>query len=125
MFFNFGITIGCVKNPVISNVTTSQMVNSNKKNPFAFDMDNPGLETPPRTIPYQFSTPLSCNSVFSPSNSFRHPQEHTEPTRTNLRRKRRTRNVHFMMAGGKISSSEDSPINLVDLDKSMDLSTSS
>ena len=103
---------------------TSSSASSNKEDVFSFDMKRVGLDNSPQMMPYQFSTPLSCNSVFAPDSGFKHPQEHTEPTRTNVRRRRKTRNVHFMMAGGKMSSSGDSPINLVDLDKSMDMNTS-
>ena len=87
-------------------------------------MKRADLDNSPQMMPYKFSTPLSCNSVFAPDSESKHPQEHTEPIRTNVRRRRKTRNVHFMMAREKMSSTGDSPINLVDLDKSMDMNTS-
>ena len=103
---------------------TSSPASSNKEDAFSFDIKRAGLDNSPPILPYKFSTPLSCNSVFAPDSGSRYPQEHTEPTRTNVRRRRKTRNVHFMMAGGKISSTGDTSINLVDLDKSMDMNTS-
>ena len=93
--------------------------------PFVFD-DYAASEDSKNNVPYQFSTPLSCNSVLAQAKGFnKEPQENTEPICTNTRRRKRTRNVHFMMAGGKMSSAEDSPINLVDLDRSMDINSSS
>ena len=109
-------------NSTIRNALTSPLV-TNKTDPFSFDMPSFGAEDFLQTTPYKFSTPLNCKSVFAPSNGRAHPKEHSEPVPSNIRR--RTRNVHFMMAGGKMTSSKDSPINLVDLDRSMDTNTSS
>ena len=92
---------------------------------FAFDIPSFGSDYSPHAAPYQFSTPLNCKSVFTVGNGRKHPKDHSEPVPTNIRR-RKTRNVHFMMAGGKMTSSEEeSPITLVDLDRSMDTNTSS
>ena len=92
---------------------------------FAFDIPSFGSDYSPHAAPYQFSTPLNSKSVFTVGNGRKHPKDHSEPVPTNIRR-RKTRNVHFMMAGGKMTSSEEeSPITLVDLDRSMDTNASS
>ena len=59
------------------------------------------------------------------SNGAHYSTERAEPRTDYISRRRKTRNVHFMMAGGKLSCNDESPINLVDLDKSMDTSPSS
>ena len=108
---------------LLNNSTPSPLSNS-KKEAFAFDIASFGTDDSLHNAPYQYSTPLNCKSVFAAGNNRAQPKEHSEPLPTNIR-KRRTRNVHFMMAGGKMTSNEESPINLVDLDRSMDTNTSS
>ena len=100
--------------------------------PSSFNLDHLGLDVSSHSLPYQFSTPVSCNSNFTQEKESNHEKQNAQQSTTGHHPKgcgrRRTRNVHFMMAtAGKISStsSEDSPINLVDLDKSMDIATSS
>ena len=114
--------LGTVVNSTISNAVASPLAPSGTDS-FSFDIPNFGAEDSLQTAPYHFSTPLNCKLGFAVSNGRAHPKEHSEPVPTNIRR--RTRNVHFMMAGGKITSSEESPINLVDLDRSMDTNPSS
>ena len=118
------LIIGSNTKPIVKSTITSSPSSKKSEDIFSFEIQTVGLNSSPQIMPYQFSTPLSCNSVFVQDSGARYPQEHTEPTCTNIRRRRKTRNVHFMMAGGKMSSSGDSPINLVDLDKSMDMNTS-
>ena len=116
---------GCVTNSNSNDTNPSAALDVNKIEPFVFD-DHAAPEDSKNNVPYQFSTPLSCNSVLAQGKGYNNqPQEHTAPICTNTRRRKRTRNVHFMMAGGKMSSAEDSPINLVDLDRSMDINNSS
>jgi len=115
---------GTISKSVVNNPLVSPLCNS-KIDSFAFDIPSFGSDYSPHAAPYQFSTPLNCKSVFTVGNGRKHPKDHSEPVPTNIRR-RRTRNVHFMMAGGKMTSSEEeSPITLVDLDRSMDTNTSS
>ena len=116
------IILGTVAKSAINNSIPSPLSNS-KTEPFAFDITSFGTDGSLHTAPYQFSTPLNCKSVLVAGNGRAHPKEHSEPLPNNIR-KRRTRNVHFMMAGGKMTSSEESPINLVDLDRSMDTNAS-
>ena len=116
------IILGTVAKSAINNSIPSPLSNS-KTEPFAFDITSFGTDGSLHSAPYQFSTPLNCKSVFVAGNGRAHPKEHSEPLPNNIR-KRRTRNVHFMMAGGKMTSSEESPINLVDLDRSMDTNAS-
>lgn len=116
--------LGTISKSVVNNPLVSPLCNS-KIESFAFDIPSFGSDYSPHAAPYQFSTPLNCKSVFTVGNGRKHPKDHSEPVPTNIRR-RRTRNVHFMMAGGKMTSSEEeSPITLVDLDRSMDTNTSS